>query len=311
MKVTFLYAILFSFAMILPAAELPDTEKDCMIAYHQQNDVILRRHAYRKLLQIMKNNDALIREGLADTDALIRKKALYELFMKKGDNAVSELKKMAFDTDSEVALLAVDSIANLKDKRYSTKLITKIAKNTKDPLVAKFASGKTFQFHRNNIRLSERKDWDFEIVKVKTIAIPLENWRFTVDPGNMGHLKNYWQEKFDTSSWREQKMGYWRNQGFNGYVGYGWYRIPFKMPVKIDSNAVELNFFGVEESTWVWLNGIYIGSHDEGAAGWDKPFSLDVTKEIRWDADNILVVRVKTDNMDGGIYKPIAVDVLK
>ena len=65
-------------------------------------------------------------------------------------------------------------------------------------------------------------------------------------------------------------------------------------------------------TAWVWLNGIYIGARDEGQSAWNKPFALDITNEIRWGEENVLVVRVSsTDVSDSGIYKPVTLEILK
>ena len=83
------------------------------------------------------------------------------------------------------------------------------------------------------------------------------------------------------------------------------------MPQKMDCNAVELAFGAVDESAWVWLNGVYLGSHDIGPDGWNTAFALDCTKEVRWGEENVLVVRVLDTAQAGGIWKPIHVEILK
>ena len=106
-------------------------------------------------------------------------------------------------------------------------------------------------------------------------------------------------------------MGVWEKQGFPNYDGVAWYQIKFKMPKKIDCNAVEIHFDGVDESAWVWLNGTYLGCHDIGPEGWKEPFAVDCRKEILWDKENVLTIRVYDAAYAGGIYKPIRVDILK
>ena len=74
---------------------------------------------------------------------------------------------------------------------------------------------------------------------------------------------------------------------------------------------MEIAFDGVDESAWVWLNGIYLGAHDKGPEGWREPFAVDCRKEIRWGEINTLVIRVNDTAYAGGIYKPVRVDILK
>ena len=61
----------------------------------------------------------------------------------------------------------------------------------------------------------------------------------------------------------------------------------------------------------MWLNGTFVGQHAVGVSGWDKPFQLDVTDEVRWGKRNLLVVRVFDARMAGGIWKPIKLDILR
>ena len=74
--------------------------------------------------------------------------------------------------------------------------------------------------------------------------------------------------------------------------------------------ALELCFGGVDESAWVWLNGKYVGQHDEGPSGRDRPFRLDITKEANWGKVNQLTVRVLNTELGGGIWKPVSVEAL-
>ena len=74
---------------------------------------------------------------------------------------------------------------------------------------------------------------------------------------------------------------------------------------------MEIHFGAVDEAAWVWLNGKYIGQHDVGLAGWNKPFNLDITQEIQWGAENQLTVRVEDTAHAGGIWKPVSIEILK
>ena len=94
-------------------------------------------------------------------------------------------------------------------------------------------------------------------------------------------------------------------------MGVSWYRRVIELPAKPELNAVEIQFGGVDESTWVWVNGVYVGAHDIGPDGWDEPFSLDITGEVTWGAANLIVVRAMSTKGNGGIWKPVAIHVLK
>ena len=139
--------------------------------------------------------------------------------------------------------------------------------------------------------------WAFKLVKGLDTPDELKGWN---EPG------------YDTREWEDIAVpGNWETQGFPDYDGFAWYRIAFDAPKKCESNAVELNFGGVDEEAWVWLNGTFVGQHAVGVSGWDKPFQLDVTDEVRWGEHNLLVVRVFDARMAGGIWKPIKLDILR
>ena len=45
--------------------------------------------------------------------------------------------------------------------------------------------------------------------------------------------------------------------------------------------------------------------------GWNRPFDLDVTEEIKYNGENVLVVRVYDSVAGGGIWKKVLVNFLK
>ena len=74
---------------------------------------------------------------------------------------------------------------------------------------------------------------------------------------------------------------------------------------------MEICFDGVDECAWVWINGRNVGQHDLGPDGWDKPFTLDITEEVRWGERNQITVRVQDSAYAGGIWKPVRIEVLQ
>jgi hypothetical protein len=75
--------------------------------------------------------------------------------------------------------------------------------------------------------------------------------------------------------------------------------------------AAEIAFEAVDESAWVWNNGVYVGCHDIGPDGWKEPFRLDVTPELQWGKKNWIAVRVLDTAMAGGIWKPVSIEALQ
>jgi len=303
-----LIAVAGSLRGTIPLSELK-SEKVCRQVFASDENEMLRRRAFLFLLDVTRNSDEILQKGLSDRDSAIRGKALFEYFTKHRDAAVPELKKLTSDPDYGVITLLTQCASQLKDRKAANALLVEIGKNAKDQRVTKQVNDKTFPFKRVNTRLKDRADWDFDIVKVKSIPLPQNGYRFIVDPENRGHLNNFFNDSFNDSAWTLLKMGSWAQQGFAKYKGYAWYRVRFKMPEKIDSNAVEMAFDAVDESAWIWLNGTFIGAHDEGPNAWDQPFFLDVTREIRWNAENVLTIRVFGN--EGGLIKPARLDILK
>jgi beta-galactosidase len=102
----------------------------------------------------------------------------------------------------------------------------------------------------------------------------------------------------------DQKAGYWR--------GIGWYRKHFRLDPKYAAKRIFLEFEGVNHVAEFWLNGRALGTHKGGYTG----FEFDITEAARFDADNVLAVKVdnlyhdtipptvKTDyTFYGGIYR--------
>jgi hypothetical protein len=144
------------------------------------------------------------------------------------------------------------------------------------------------------------------------IPLPPAGWRFQKDPENVGRDKRWFDVAFNDQDWAPIGIGdFWDNFGVR-HTGFGWYRCTFKLPEKpAKGDKVELAFDAVDEMAWVWLNGELAGEYFEfGPAGWQEPFSFDVTKRVRWGAENQIAVRVENTAGGGGIYKPVTLRVL-
>lgn len=280
--------------------------------FGEANSPIERRWEFRESLEKSASPDALLLQGMKDNDPVIRRYSLYRYFIEKKENAFPALSQMVKDSDDLVMMQLIACAGNLGNQEKSDGLLKSIAENAVNPDIRRKAKKlNNFSFFRENKRLRDNPTHDHEIVTVKSILLPLEGWSFRPDPFADGHRKGWFKVDFDDIRWKKLKIGAWEEQGYSGYDGIAWYRIRFVMPEKIVSNAVELAFQAVDESAWVWLNGKYIGQHDIGPVGWDKPFWLDVTKEIVWGQENTLVVRVEDTAFAGGIWKPVSVEILK
>lgn len=271
-----------------------------------------RRLEFRTKLERADMRHAALQAGLKDTDAVIRSRALLFMVQEQGaDNAWTVMQDMAGDGDPQVLDVLVSCGLKLSDPLKRQELMRKIAASSVACRARYRASKASFGFYRENKRLKDSGSFDHEIIIASSFAIPEDKWLFKTDPKTAGHRTGWYAPNLDETDWKAIRMGAWEGQGFENYDGIGWYRIRFKMPEKMKHEAVELHFNAVDEGAWVWLNGTYIGQHDEGPDGWTIPFWLDVTQEIKWGQENILVVRVEDSSAAGGIWKPVNVEILK
>ena len=251
---------------------------------------------------------------LKDKDPEIRRYALYLYAKKYGPKAVNQLKAAVADPDTQVRMTAVSALYHLAQKDASLNaLMMKIAADDPELAIRELAGKASWPFKRDILLIRNNPGWDHEVITLKRWKIDDSKWKFITDPGAKGHTDkfNYFAKKLNDKKWSPIKYGYWEDQGFEDYDGIGWYRIRFTMPPKMDHNAFELHFDGVDESAWIWLNGIYLGGHDIGVAGHNKHFAVDGTKEVKFGAENILVVRVKDTGAAGGIWRAIHAEILK
>lgn len=277
--------------------------------FSASGDVIASR---QKFFREITQNPETARRYLGDKDPEIRRYALYCTIKKDPLSALDAIANALNDSDEQVCLTAVQVLPALvnRDKRVKP-LLEKAAKENKFAQVRQIAVRSTWPFHREIKLLRNDPTWDYEVKTIKSIPLEKLPWLFATDPLQEGHLKGFFKTSFKTSKWKSIKMGVWEEQGFADYDGIAWYQIRFTMPEKMECNAVEIAFEGVDESAWVWLNGVYLGAHDKGPEGWREPFAVDCRKEIRWGRENILTIRVNDTAYAGGIYKPVRVDILK
>ncbi len=126
---------------------------------------------------------------------------------------------------------------------------------------------------------------------------------------------------FNDSGWKEIIPGNaWERQGYNGYDGYGWYRVTFTVPSKFRKDAetyggLALQLGKIDDVDFTYFNGKLIGQMGEL-----PPDYITRYNEVRnytipadmvlWDKPNTLAVRVFDLTGDGGIYsEPILLSV--
>ena len=135
-----------------------------------------------------------------------------------------------------------------------------------------------------------------------------EQWKFKQDRMVIGDKERWFAVDHDDSGWQSIRVGeFWDKQGYPDYDGAAWYRLNVKLPAALSGKKTELWFRAADESAKVYINGDLAGEYDIGPQGWDKPFAIDITKQVRPGRQNLIAVRVIDTDRAGGLWKPVSV----
>ncbi|HEX4029744.1 MAG TPA: hypothetical protein VHX20_05230 [Terracidiphilus sp.] len=126
-------------------------------------------------------------------------------------------------------------------------------------------------------------------------------WSFRLDPQNVGLNKRWFEEpksfpKTITVPGAWQAQGYGERAGIlrHQYAGAAWYCRQFKVPSSWNGKIIILRIGGAHRLTRTFVNGVDFGEH----SGFNAPFSFDITRAIRPDSDNNIVLRVENPPFD-------------
>ena len=144
-----------------------------------------------------------------------------------------------------------------------------------------------------------------------------EGWRFTL----ADTLADYSAVTVDASSWRTLDLPHdWSIESdFSAAFpatpgggalpgGTGWYRKSFRLDNTQKDKQIYIDFDGVYQCSEVWINGHSVGFRPNGYIS----FRYDLTTHIRWDAENVIAVRVDNSRQPNsrwysgsGIYRNV------
>lgn len=114
------------------------------------------------------------------------------------------------------------------------------------------------------------------------------SWKYKIDENDSGKAQGYYKNETNFSEWKNMTIPTnWYLTEVGDYFGTIWFQTSFKAGNEFAGKKLFLRFAGVDYYADVWLNGIFLGSHE----GMFNPFEFDVTGIVKMDADNILVVR--------------------
>ena len=139
------------------------------------------------------------------------------------------------------------------------------------------------------------------------VRLPAE-WVGIEDPDDKGRDAGWWQAGFDDSSWQAIDVpGAFDEQRKHlaEYNGLFWYRLRFRVPGDLPLDDVTLHVGAVDDESWVWLNGRFLGETTKESRPddyWSFPREFRVTPDMLLpDDENVLVVRVRDTYLTGGI----------
>ncbi len=287
-----------------------DAIRQLEAALNDPNSVV-RHTAARELRKLGGAACEVMAAALRHSDPEVRMTA----FLALNDLDKLKIENMAVavqDKDSTaLRLSAVQILAGMPRSKETLGLLA-LATKDESKAVNELASKALnfFPFFRQVESVRENADHIVNVIQV--IPVPVDGWKLKFDPGNNGHTQKWFVPKLDEAGWTDVSIGrFWDDFGFKGKTGIGWYRGRFMMPAKPAMNAVEMSFDAVDESAWVWVNGQYAGQHDVGSAGRDIPFRIDVTPFIKWNTENQVTVRVLNTEKNGGIWKPVKLEIIR
>jgi len=117
-------------------------------------------------------------------------------------------------------------------------------------------------------------------------------WKFKADPESIGENNEWFSKSIDESGWKDFSVpGVW-NEGQDvgvewNYNGLGWFRKEFVVPKDWKGKRIQVKFLAVYLISDVWLNGVHIGTHKGGYSA----FSYDITNQLNFTEENLIVVR--------------------
>ncbi|MBO0931966.1 glycoside hydrolase family 127 protein [Fibrella aquatilis] len=131
-------------------------------------------------------------------------------------------------------------------------------------------------------------------------SLPIEgSWQFTT-----GDNPAWAAPGFDDTAWKSiQPTRTWEEQGFAGYDGVGWYRkrivIPSSLKNQLERGVLVLSLGVIDDDDQTYLNGKLVGE----TTGYQVPRTYRLAEnQIRWDAENVLAIRVADLTGGGGLY---------
>ncbi len=134
------------------------------------------------------------------------------------------------------------------------------------------------------------------------------DWRGKADPAAVGRKAGWEQPDFADSAWASVRVGAAfesQRPNLKDYDGVFWYRLRFRTPPGFVRSGLRLWIGPVDDESWVWLNGRFLGEVTKKTRPKDYwAFPREYRIEPGWlnrDGENVLVVCVNDTYQTGGI----------
>lgn len=103
---------------------------------------------------------------------------------------------------------------------------------------------------------------------------------------------------FNDAQWKEVTLPYAWNEddAFRKDIrdlstGITWYRKKFTLPASVNEQKVFLEFEGIRQAGDFYVNGTYVGKHENGVTA----FGFDITELVEFGKENIVAARIDND----------------
>ena len=135
---------------------------------------------------------------------------------------------------------------------------------------------------QTNFPLNQRKTYNFN-----------SDWKLQI-----GEIQDAERADFDDATWKSITLPHAFNEdeAFRLHISQltdtiVWYRKHFRLPETDKGKKVFIEFEGVRQAAQVYINGQFVGLHENGVMA----FGFDISPLIRFDTINVISVRVDND----------------
>jgi beta-galactosidase len=140
--------------------------------------------------------------------------------------------------------------------------------------------------------------WRFQLVNTNDTTDPTGTYGNSSDPKAAATDFNdsSWQPVTLPHDWSITQLPRPDQSNATGYFpgGLGWYRKTFTLPPSMTGKRISIDFDGVFDNSYVYLNGQLLGNHPYGYTG----YSFDVSKLARTDGRTPNVLAVVVQNLE-------------